>query len=81
MDAIFRKTKNIFTVVSTAKHEPRRYGKNGELLIDYADTDEYHRRASQADTRRASLAASGTIRNDSSGGHNEKKDIVQKENV
>lgn len=30
MDVIFRKTKNIFTVVWTAKHEPHMYGKNGE---------------------------------------------------
>jgi len=30
-DVIFRKTKNIFTVASTAKDEPHMYGKSGEV--------------------------------------------------
>ncbi len=51
MDAIFIKTKNIFTVVWTAKHEPRRYGKNGEILIDYEETGEHARRISYAERR------------------------------
>jgi hypothetical protein len=65
MDTIFRKTKNIFTVVWTAKHEPHRYGKTGEILIDYEDTGEHERsksiaerRASVASARRASRAMS-----------------------
>ena len=41
IDTIFRKTKGWFSVVSTAKHEPLRYGKNGELLIDYEQTEEH----------------------------------------
>jgi len=41
IDTIFRKTKGWFNVVSTAKHEPQRYGKNGELLIDYEQTEEH----------------------------------------
>jgi len=41
MDSIFRKTKSWFGAVSTARNEPRRYGKNGELLIDYEQTDEH----------------------------------------
>lgn len=41
IDSIFRKTKGWFNVVSTARHEPRRYGKHGELLIDYVETDEH----------------------------------------
>lgn len=41
MDAIFRKTKGIFNVVSTAQHEPQRYGKHGELLINYEETVEH----------------------------------------
>lgn len=43
MDAIFRKVKGArgwFTVVKTARDEPRRYGKNGELLIDYDTAEE-----------------------------------------
>ena len=54
MDSIFQKTKNIFTVVWTAKHEPRRYGKNGEILINYEESEEHFRRASLASQRRAS---------------------------
>ena len=55
MDNIFQKTKNVFTVVWTAKHEPRRYGKNGEVLINYEESEEHFRRASVASARRASL--------------------------
>ncbi|KAI9753346.1 MAG: hypothetical protein M4579_005204 [Chaenotheca gracillima] len=47
MDAIFRKTTGWFSVVKTAKNEPRRYGKNGELLVNYEETEEHaHRLAS-----------------------------------
>nr|OQO27486.1 hypothetical protein B0A51_06201 [Rachicladosporium sp. CCFEE 5018] len=38
MDEIFQEAqglKGIFTVVKIAKHKPHRYGKNGELLIQY----------------------------------------------
>ena len=41
MDAIFHKCKSIWTVVGIADKEPRRYGKDGELLIDYAQTEEH----------------------------------------
>lgn len=50
MDAIFVKCKSIFTAVKTAKQEPRRYGKNGEKLINYEETD-------MAQRRRSSIAA------------------------
>lgn len=33
MDNIFRKSKSIFDTVRVAREEPRRHGKNGELLI------------------------------------------------
>jgi asparagine synthetase A len=46
MDTIFAKTRNVFTVVQTAKEEPRRFGKNGEVLINYDETEEHFRRAS-----------------------------------
>lgn len=59
MDSIFHNTKNIFTVVRTAKHQPRRFGKHGEVLLSYDETEEHARRASAASTRRASMA-SGT---------------------
>ena len=48
MDTIFHKTKHWWQVVHVAKHEPRRYGKNGELLLAYDQTDEYRRRSSVA---------------------------------
>lgn len=54
MDNIFRKTKNIFTVVWTAKHEPYMYGKNGEVLIAYDETEEHFRRASMASEKAVS---------------------------
>lgn len=44
MDSIFRKCKSIFTVVKLAREEPRRYGKNGELLIRYEETEEHRER-------------------------------------
>lgn len=47
MDTIFHETTGYFQVVSQAKHQPRRYGKNGELLINYEETEE-HRRSSIA---------------------------------
>lgn len=46
MDSIFRKCHSYFTVVKIARDEPRRYGKNGELLINYEETEEHQRRAS-----------------------------------
>jgi len=45
IDIIFRKTqrgwRGWFGVVQTAKNEPLRYGKHGELLIDYEATEEH----------------------------------------
>ena len=47
MDAIFRKTSNVFQTVSIARNEPRRYNKRGELLIGMDEIDdEVYRRAS-----------------------------------
>ncbi|KAL8772509.1 MAG: hypothetical protein Q9194_004593 [Teloschistes cf. exilis] len=47
MDTIFRKCRSVFTVVKIAREEPQRYGKNGELLIHYEETEEHrHRQAS-----------------------------------
>ncbi|KAL9600495.1 MAG: hypothetical protein Q9219_003146 [cf. Caloplaca sp. 3 TL-2023] len=44
MDSIFRKCHSIFTVVKIAKDEPQRYGKKGELLIRYEETEEHRER-------------------------------------
>jgi hypothetical protein len=40
MDNIFRKTTSIFSVVRVAKEEPCRYGRKGELLVNYSTTVE-----------------------------------------
>merc|ERR1712093_614957 len=48
IDSIFRKTtkgwRGWFDVVKTARDEPLRYGKHGELLVDYVNTDEHAER-------------------------------------
>jgi len=48
MDTIFRKTTSWLGVVKTAADEPRRYGKHGELLIAFEETEE-HRRVEKDD--------------------------------
>jgi hypothetical protein len=59
MDNIFRKTthsspskvKPLFDVVKIAKKEPRLYGKHGELLVNYEDTEAHL----EAERRRSSI--------------------------
>lgn len=51
MDEIFHRTTNPFVCVSIARNRPHRYGKNGELLIRYQDTEE----AQEAMRRRSSV--------------------------
>jgi hypothetical protein len=60
MDTIFHKTNSIFSLVSVARNEPHRYGKNGELLVNYQDTEEHLRRASYVSDKpkKASLTPS-----------------------
>ena len=48
MDAIFLESKSIWDTVKIAHDLPRRYGKKGELLINYEDTDTHRRRSSVA---------------------------------
>ena len=67
MDSIFRKchgTAGWFTVVKIAKDEPRRYGKKGELLIAYDESDEHQQRqasvVSGTDMGRAARVADAT---------------------
>jgi hypothetical protein len=54
IDNIFRKTNGGWRawldVVKIARDEPRRYGKHGELLIEYQHTDHHRRRSSVAGT-------------------------------
>ncbi|CZR52958.1 probable sugar transporter [Phialocephala subalpina] len=69
IDNIFKKTargwRGWFDVVQTAKNEPLRYGKHGELLIDYENTEEHIRRQSVAtagkgDARRVEDVSGGS---------------------
>ncbi|KAJ5322250.1 uncharacterized protein N7506_011380 [Penicillium brevicompactum] len=60
MDTIFHKTSSVFNVVSVARQEPHRYGKNGELLINYEDTEEHLRRASYVSDKPKSKMVSPT---------------------
>ncbi|KAJ6014496.1 hypothetical protein N7540_009087 [Penicillium herquei] len=62
MDTIFQNTTTVFNVVSVARNQPHRYGKNGELLINYQDTEEHLRRASHVSEKHGkSFAASGDM--------------------
>lgn len=57
MDDIFRAVhgfKGAFTVVKVAHEMPRRYGKKGELLINYDETEGARR---MSERRRSSVAA------------------------
>lgn len=60
MDAIFNKTTSVFNVVSVARNEPHRYGKHGELLINYEDTEQHLRRASHVSEKRRSGFTAGS---------------------
>ncbi|PGH20721.1 hypothetical protein AJ80_03481 [Polytolypa hystricis UAMH7299] len=51
MDTIFRNTDSVFSAVRVARETPRRYGKNGELLVNYTETEEHQRRISAADVK------------------------------
>lgn len=57
IDEIFHEVhgfKGIFDVVKVAREKPRRYGKRGELLINYEDTEEARK---ISERRRSSIAA------------------------
>ncbi|KAK4543135.1 hypothetical protein LTR36_005913 [Oleoguttula mirabilis] len=59
MDEIFHKVhgfKGAFTVVKVANELPHRYGKHGELLIPWEDTEEAHQ---VGERRRSSIARQG----------------------
>ncbi|KAL3425835.1 sugar transporter stl1 [Phlyctema vagabunda] len=75
IDAIFRKTKGWFSVVSTAKHEPLRYGKNGELLVDYLETDEHAIRTHSSAGQGATKATDRRVENVSDGSYSPKQEV------
>jgi len=58
MDEIFHKVsgfRGAFDIVRVAREHPHRYGKNGELLIAWDETEEAHEVA----RRRSSVAHTG----------------------
>ncbi|KAI9658172.1 MAG: hypothetical protein M1831_004019 [Alyxoria varia] len=57
MDTIFHKSTSIFNVVEVARREPRRYDKEGKLIIAYEETDEARRHSSMAAERKNSAIA------------------------
>lgn len=69
MDTIFQKTNSVFSVVSVAKNTPHRYGKNGELLINYQDTEEHLRRASHVSEKHGKTFASSGEMEGGKGAH------------
>jgi hypothetical protein len=64
MDTIFRNTRSIFSVVRVAREQPRRYGKNGELLVEYAVTEERLRRMSRSDKEASTIHLTTVAEND-----------------
>jgi hypothetical protein len=74
IDNIFIKTKSWFGVVRVAKNEPLRYGKNGELLIDYENTEDHLRRT-------ASSAAQGAKKEEGRAVHRENVDVESGESI
>lgn len=48
MDEIFHRTSSIFEVVKVAKEKPYRFGKKGELLISFLETDEHRAAVDQS---------------------------------
>lgn len=65
MDSIFHKTDSIFSAVRIANEEPRRYGKRGELLIDYAQTEEHRQRASRSAHEKGFMHNNENVNSDS----------------
>jgi hypothetical protein len=69
--------KGAFNIVKVAKNKPHRYGKRGELLINYDDTEEGRRTS----LRRSSVATGppGTEKTGPSDpGHQERVEDVEK---
>ncbi|KAF2765964.1 general substrate transporter [Teratosphaeria nubilosa] len=75
MDEIFHQVhglKGAFTVVKVAREKPHRYGKNGELLIAWDDTEE----AREVDRRRSSVGQQREKPYGMDDGVAEKKEVV-----
>lgn len=83
MDEIFQDVhgfKGAFTVVKVAAEKPHRFGKKGELLINYEDTEAYQRRRSSVAAQQAARATSEHEKVHGEGNHDEDKSVAsQKE--
>lgn len=83
MDEIFQEVsgfKGAFDVVKVAREKPRRFGKNGELLINYEDTEAFR---NTAERRRSSIASQhaqqgGIYKTEGDVAHDEEKSVGSK---
>lgn len=67
--------KGAFDVVKVAREMPRRYGKHGELLISYNETEEARQ---VGERRRSSVAGQGVeVKRESMSGDGEKVEDVE----
>jgi len=78
MDRLFRKSDNMFDIVSLARNEPHMYGPNGELLRTLDDVEDEAVRRASALSNPAKTAERGhhehmTELKDSDGGSSEEK--------
>ncbi|KAJ5168136.1 uncharacterized protein N7482_003730 [Penicillium canariense] len=76
MDSIFHKTTSIFNVVFVAHNEPHRYGKHGELLINYQTTEVHLRRVSYVSEKKVRPLSLGSDLEGGKGTHVESHDSV-----
>ena len=78
MDEIFNDVKGFkgaFSVVKVSLEKPRRFGKNGELLINYEDTEAYRRASVRRESAVSTQLADQAQKNhDEEVQHDEKKD-------
>ncbi|KAM3074301.1 hypothetical protein ACMFMG_002887 [Clarireedia jacksonii] len=74
IDNIFIKTKSWFGVVRVAKNEPLRYGKHGELLVDYENTEDHLRRT-------GNIAGPDAKKEDGRAVHRENVDVESGESI
>ena len=85
MDQIFFKTTSIFDVVKVARKEPRRFGKRGELLVEFSEHEVGITTILVADAADGSdiigIGESGVVKvedntenNDDGGGHDDDDD-------
>lgn len=78
MDDIFRESSSIFDVVKVARDTPKRYGKHGELLINYLDTEDS---AGRNEARRRSSIATSAAGGATAKVGAERREMLQQEKL